>query len=454
MSTNIFNPADRRVYPDRWPMHRGKQLFRIIDERSEEGKEELLSVSHITGITPRSQKNVTMFQAESLVGYKKCQVGDIAANTMWTWQGAIGVSAYAGVVSPAYNVYRQNGDYYNPRFLDMLLRERKLVDVYHSISTGIRPSRLRLYPDEFLTIRFPVPAKDEQDQIVRYLDWKLSNLNRLINIKREQIALLMQLKQDRIKKQVLFGLSEQYDLQESGVDWIKAIPDYWEMKPLKRLFRIVSGATPKSGEPTYWNGEISWVTPADYKTEDKYITKTTRHITDEGFKACSTNMIPQNSIIISKRAPVGTVAINQIDLCTSQGCLSCIPYDGVSVLYYYYLFSVFREVFDIHSAGTTFKEISATAFGNLKFPFPPTTEQMEIATKIDNSCKDIEIAIDCKKQQIRCLENLKMRMISDAITGRIDVRRIEIPDYEYCADENKDASDEETDEGDAEELEE
>ena len=152
MSTNLFNPADKRSYPARWPLVRGKQLFQEIDERSKDGKEELLSVSHITGITPRSQKNVTMFQAKSLVGYKLCKIGDIAANTMWTWQGAIGVSKYAGVVSPAYNVYRQKSGVFNPRYLDMLLRERQLVDVYHSLSTGIRPSRLRLYPDVFLTI--------------------------------------------------------------------------------------------------------------------------------------------------------------------------------------------------------------------------------------------------------------------------------------------------------------
>lgn len=178
MSTNIFNPVDKRKYPSRWLLYRGKQLFRVIDERSNKGTEDLLSVSHITGITPRSQKNVTMFKSESLIGYKLCQIGDIAANTMWTWQGAIGVSKYYGVVSPAYNVYRQKKEYFNPEYLDMLLREHQLVDVYHSLSTGIRPSRLRLYPDVFLTIDFPVPPRAEQDQIVRFLDWKVSEIKK------------------------------------------------------------------------------------------------------------------------------------------------------------------------------------------------------------------------------------------------------------------------------------
>lgn len=180
MITNYHNPSDKRIYPERWKLGSGKELFAVVDSRSTDGSEELLSVSHITGITPRSQKNVTMFKSESLVGYKKCAVGDIAANTMWTWQGAIGVSEYNGVVSPAYNVYRQRNDYYNPRYLDMLLREKQLVDVYHSISTGIRPSRLRLYPEPFLTIKFPIPPREEQDKIVKYLNWQLSKVNKLI----------------------------------------------------------------------------------------------------------------------------------------------------------------------------------------------------------------------------------------------------------------------------------
>ena len=193
MGTDVRNPADRRRYPSRWPMRRGKELFKEIDERSPDGSEELLSVSHITGITPRSEKNVTMFQSESLVGYKICRRNDIAANTMWTWQGAIGVSAYDGVISPSYNVYRQRQDFYNPRYLDFLLREPALVDVYYSLSTGIRPSRRRLYPEEFLTIRFPVPPRNEQDKIVRFLEGKLAEVDKLLECKQQELLLLQEL---------------------------------------------------------------------------------------------------------------------------------------------------------------------------------------------------------------------------------------------------------------------
>lgn len=91
--------------PVGWTMERGKNLFFETNNRSDSGEEELLTVSQYTGVTPRSHKNVNMFEAETLEGYKICEIGDIAANTMWLWAGAIGVSEYYGVISPSYNIY-------------------------------------------------------------------------------------------------------------------------------------------------------------------------------------------------------------------------------------------------------------------------------------------------------------------------------------------------------------
>ncbi len=166
--------------PADWSMVRGKGLFIETDSRSEDGSEELLTVSQYTGITPRSQKNVTMFEAETLEGYKICEVGDIAANTMWMWAGAVGVSKYRGVISPSYNIYRQTNDSYDADYLDYLLRAAPLVQHYESLSTGIRASRLRLYPQQFLSIRFPVPPMEEQREIVTYLREKADAVDGLI----------------------------------------------------------------------------------------------------------------------------------------------------------------------------------------------------------------------------------------------------------------------------------
>lgn len=171
--------------PEDWEIVRGKALFTEVNNRSEDGSEELLTVSQYTGVTPRSQKNVNMFEAETLEGYKICEIGDIPANTMWLWAGAIGVSEYRGVISPSYNIYRQNTNCFDSHYLDSLLRAVPLVQHYESLSTGIRASRLRLYPQQFLNIRFPVPPLEEQREIVFYLQEKTKEIDNLI-IKKEK----------------------------------------------------------------------------------------------------------------------------------------------------------------------------------------------------------------------------------------------------------------------------
>ncbi len=129
------------VLPDGWQIRRAKYSFREIDDRSETGGEELLSVSHKTGVTPRSQKNITMFMAESYEGHKVCRPGDIVVNTMWACMAAVGVSRHAGIVSPAYGIYRPRSiDHFESRFLDYLLRTEAYRAEYLRSSQGITTS--------------------------------------------------------------------------------------------------------------------------------------------------------------------------------------------------------------------------------------------------------------------------------------------------------------------------
>jgi type I restriction enzyme S subunit len=131
--------------PAHWGHLRAKYLFREVDERSTTGREELLSVSHLTGVTPRSQKTITMFLAKSNVGHKICRPGDVVINTMWAWMGALGVARHTGIVSPAYGVYRPlAGCGVLPRYADHLLRTPAYAAEYQRRSTGVNSSRLRL----------------------------------------------------------------------------------------------------------------------------------------------------------------------------------------------------------------------------------------------------------------------------------------------------------------------
>ncbi|HLF96484.1 MAG TPA: restriction endonuclease subunit S [Methylococcaceae bacterium] len=233
-----------RQVPKYWDERRAKAFLREVNDRSTTGREELLSVSHLTGVTPRSQKNVTMFKAESYIGHKRCQPGDIVINTMWAWMAALGVSQHVGLVSPAYGIYRAHDpETYNPRYLDYLLRSHAYVAEYNCRSTGIQSSRLRLYPTQFLDIPFICPPRDEQDQIVAYLRAQDAKIARFIRDKRRLIELLNEQKQTLIHRAVTRGLDRDATLKPSGIKWLGDVPAHWFARRLKFVADNVTDQT-------------------------------------------------------------------------------------------------------------------------------------------------------------------------------------------------------------------
>ncbi len=175
--------------PSHWETDRARWLFVERDERSETGTEELLSVSHLTGVTRRSEKDVTMFEAESTEGYKICRAGDLVINTLWAWMGAMGVSSIAGIVSPAYNVYTP-GPRLDPSFVDALVRIPAFAQEVRRYSKGVWSSRLRLYPEGFFQVMLPVPSIREQRDIVSHIGAQLVQLDALRSATDRSISLL------------------------------------------------------------------------------------------------------------------------------------------------------------------------------------------------------------------------------------------------------------------------
>jgi type I restriction enzyme, S subunit len=167
--------------PAHWRRLRNKNILNESQSVSAHGDEELLSVSHITGVTPRSEKNVTMIEAESLEGYRLVEPGDLVINTMWAWMGALGVSRHHGVVSPAYGVYRPHaGAEFHPAYFNYLYRSRPYVVEITRHSRGIWTSRLRIYPEVFLRLPIVVPPLHEQRAIANHLDEQTGKIDELI----------------------------------------------------------------------------------------------------------------------------------------------------------------------------------------------------------------------------------------------------------------------------------
>jgi type I restriction enzyme S subunit len=175
--------------PAHWEIERTRWLFRERDVRSETGDEEMLTVSHITGVTPRSEKDVNMFEAETNEGYKLCLPGDLAINTLWAWMGAMGVAPVKGIVSPAYNVY-EPGPRLLPDYIDALVRLPVFAKEVTRYSKGVWSSRLRLYPEGFFEAYMPVPPMGEQKTIVEHIARETAKLDNVRAATERTIALL------------------------------------------------------------------------------------------------------------------------------------------------------------------------------------------------------------------------------------------------------------------------
>lgn len=160
------------------------------------------------------------------------------------------------------------------------------------------------------------------------------------------------------------------------------------------LFEIVSGGTPKTKIDKYWNGEINWATLVDLPDDDliSTITSTERKITDEGLKNSSAKLLPKHSIIVSTRATIGRIAINEVPCATNQGFKNIVIKDKDKVDYRFVALMMTHlvERMTLLATGGTFKELSKTNFKKLSIPYPPIEKQEEIVNEVNNYQQKIE----------------------------------------------------------------
>ena len=160
----------------------------------------------------------------------------------------------------------------------------------------------------------------------------------------------------------------------------------WPTVALKDCVRVVGGATPKSGEAAYWDGNIPWTTPKDLSDMDgKYLRDTPRKITAAGLKSCSSELLPANSVLFSSRAPIGHVAINTIPVATNQGFKSMIPGPRIDATFLYWWLKCNRAKLELLGNGATFKEVSKSIVERVGIPLPPLDEQKRIAAILDQA---------------------------------------------------------------------
>lgn len=398
--------------PSEWEVKRLGNFYNPRNEKVSDKDFAPLSVT-MKGIVPQLE---TAAKTDDGDNRKLVREGDFVINSRSDRRGSCGISEFDGSVSLINIVLCPKGKM-DAGFFNWLFHTSMFADEYYKWGHGIVDDLWTTRWSEMKNIYVVNPSLSEQQSIATFLDTKCVEIDALISLQEEMISELQAYKQSVITEAVTKGLNPNAKMKDSGVEWIGEIPEGWAVCSTKHLFNLYSGATPKTDNDSFWDGNIPWITPADFKTEDVYISKGRRNITQNGVDSCGTTIVPANSVIFSKRAPIGLVVLNKEPLCTNQGCISCVPKETFSK-YYYYAMSVFTDSYELYGAGTTFMEISATSFANFKLPNPSFEEQHSIATYLDEKTSQIDSLIALKQEKIQELKDYKKSIIYEYVTGK------------------------------------
>ena len=424
--------------PAHWEIVRAKQIFSPIDIRSEKGEEQLLSVSERYGVVKREHANVTMFQAASYEGYKLCWPDDLAINSLWAWSYGLGFSPYHGIISTAYSVFRlKDKTQCLPRFYDYFVRGKNFHWELRVRSKGLWKSRYQLSDDAFLAAPMLFAPINEQEQIVRYLDSMTAKINKLIRAKKKQIALLQEQKQAIINQAVTKGLNPDAEMKDSGIDWLGQIPAKWVVKPLKRVCKVNAGV-----------GHLS-----KKLSDDALVTfLPMENISVDGKIDCSQKQPLKNVKTGFSAFAVNDVVVAKITPCFENGKGACLDNldteigfgttelivlrsfsNQINSQYLYcitMLTSFRRNDAEVMTGSAGQKRVPASFIANFTCGIPSLEEQAEIVKYLSTQNALFEKLIAEVKKEIEVILEYKNSLIASVVTGQVDVRNIQVEDFD------------------------
>jgi len=407
--------------PSYWKQLKLRQILKPFSEKNHADLP-LLSVVREKGVIVRDIENDDNhnFIPDDLSDYKLVKVGQFAMNKMKAWQGSYGVSKFTGIVSPAYLVFDFNYDI-DVDFFNYAIRCKKYVSFFGQASDGIRVGQWDLSMQRMKEIPFYLPPRPEQDQIVRFLDWKVSRINKLINIKKKEIKELQLIRQSYIDSE----LSNKNQSKEESKNWI--------VRPLKYFVTSNDDSLSNQTDDEY---ELDYLDISSVGRN--YLKQNPVHYKFKDAPSRARRKVQEGDTIIST---VRTYLRSMIYI--DEQLQDCIVSTGFSVLRpkrdvyprllnYVLSGNQFIDEVICNSIGVSYPAINDTDLLRIKVALPVSLElQKKMVEKLESKLRNIDKLIDVVSKQIDELHNLKNTLISDVVTGQIDVRDVEIPNFEF-----------------------
>lgn len=302
------------------------------------------------------------------------------------------------------------------------------------LGLGKMGTQLNLNTDTVGCIFVPYMNRAEQEQIVKYLDWKCGEVDRIVEVRERQIKLLGELRTSVISRAVTRGLNPNAPLKDSGIDWIGQIPEHWEICRLKNACSL-KGRIGWKGLRSEEFEQISYaylVTGQDFHSAIIDWTKCYQ-ISKERYDEDPYIQLSNGDLLITKDGTIGKIAkVSNMDKpsCLNSGIFVMKQTKALfeqSYLYWLLESSLLKEFNNYTSTGTTILHLYQNVFENMPFIIPSLSEQQQIAEYLDKKTEEIDSTIDKFKVQIDKLKEYRQALIAEVVTGKIDIRSIEIP---------------------------
>ena len=335
-----------------------------------------------------------------------------------------------GVCVGEFLVLRPHDAHLLPRYLEQLLRSKPAIDAIDSSTFGAKMPRADW---QFIgDLPFPLPPLPEQTAIVRYFDYVDRRIRRYVNTKRKLIALLEEEKQAIINRAVTRGLDPDVRLKPSGVDWLGDVPEHWEIKKVTHMFSIGSGTTPPTDHSEYYGGDIDWITTSELR--ESIVTSTRKTVTREALQLFpALRIYPAGSVAVAMYgATIGRVGVLGTFATVNQACCVFINSNNMNTWFWFYWLQSKRHVLVSMGYGGGQPNLSLELLRSIRVATPSLLEQTAIVEHLDKATASIDSAIARARHQIELVQEYRTRLISDVVTGKLDVREAAalLPDEE------------------------
>lgn len=333
----------------------------------------------------------------------------------------VGLSKHHGMITGAYDVFKPhdiNSEYFYYYYLS-LDNAKALKPLY----SGLR--KVIPFPS-FMAIKFPVPPRREQDQIVRYLDWQISKINHMIHGLQKQIKLLEERKVTLINNAVTKGIDPTVPVQNIPSCWMGSIPAHWKMIPSKRVF--------VEGKERRRDGDVSATASQKYGiiSQEEYMRREGRRIVVANQGLDNWKHVDPGNFVISLRSFQGGIELCEITGCVTWHYVVLLPQEMVCTQYFKWLLKSKSYIKALQGTSEFIRDGQDLRYSNfvkVDLPLIPLEEQKAIADYINVEVAKIDNVLPSFQKEIDLLREYRTRLISDVVTGQIDVRDVVIPKY-------------------------